>query len=58
MADTAKRLSQHELQIYAWRKGVRYVADRSDTEKELSIENARYKRQVAKMDISAHWTLK
>jgi transposase len=44
----AKQLGLHESQLYAWRKKVRFEASRSETEKELVIENARLKRQLAK----------
>jgi transposase len=44
----AKQLGLHESQLYAWRKKARFEASRSDTEKELAIENARLKRQLAK----------
>ena len=44
----AKQLGLHESQLYAWRKKARYEASRSETEKELAIENARLKRQLAK----------
>ena len=48
MAGAAKELGLHESQLYAWRKKARYEASRSETEKELAIENAKLKRQVAK----------
>lgn len=44
----AKQLGLHESQLYAWRKKTRYEQSRSETEKELALENARLKRQVAK----------
>ncbi len=44
----AKQLGLHESQVYAWRKKARYEASRSETEKELAVENARLKRQLAK----------
>ena len=44
----AKQLGLHESQLYAWRKKAMYEASRSETEKELAIENARLKRQLAK----------
>ena len=46
----AKELGLHESQLYSWRKKARYEACRSETEKELAIENARLKRQLAKKD--------
>ena len=48
VAGAAKELGLHESQLYAWRKKARYEASRSETEKELAIENAKLKRQVAK----------
>ncbi|MCF8033450.1 MAG: transposase [Desulfarculaceae bacterium] len=50
VADAAKQLGLHESQLYAWRKKARYEASRSETEKELAIENARLKRQLAKKE--------
>ncbi len=47
VAGAAKQLGLHESQVYAWRKKARYEASRSETEKELEIENARLKRQLA-----------
>lgn len=44
----AQQLGLHESQLYAWRKKTRFEASRSETEKELAIENARLKRQLAK----------
>jgi transposase len=43
----AKELGLHESQLYSWRKKARYEASRSETEKQLAIENAKLKRQVA-----------
>lgn len=48
VAGAARQLGLQESQLYAWRKKARYEASRSETEKELAIENARLKRQVAK----------
>jgi transposase len=48
VAGAAKQLGLHESQLYAWRKKARFEASRSETEKELAIENARLKRQLAK----------
>jgi transposase len=48
VSGAAKQLGLHESQLYAWRKKARYEASRSETEKELAIENARLKRQLAK----------
>ena len=45
-----KQLGLHESQLYAWRKEARYEASRSETEKALTIENARFKRQLAKQE--------
>jgi len=50
VAGAAKELGLHESQVYTWRKKARYEASRSETEKELAIENARLKRQLAKKD--------
>ena len=47
-AGAAKQLGLQESQLYAWHKKARHEASRSETEKALSIENARLKRQVAK----------
>lgn len=44
----AKQLGLHDSQLYSWRKKARYEADRSETEKELAVENAKLKRQLAK----------
>jgi len=44
----AKELGLHEFQLYSWRKKARYEAIRSEAEKQLAIENAKLKRQVAK----------
>ena len=44
----ANQLGLHESQLYAWRKKARFEASRSDTGKELAIENAKLKRQLAK----------
>ena len=38
----------HESQLYAWRKKASFEASRSGVEKELAIENAKLKRQLAK----------
>lgn len=48
VAGAAKELGLHESQLYTWRKKARYEASRSETEKELIIENAKLKRLVAK----------
>ena len=48
VSGAAKQLGLHGSQLYAWRKKARYKASRSETEKELAIENARLKRQLAK----------
>ena len=48
VAGAAKQLGLHESQLYSWRKKARYESSRSETEKELAIENARLKRQLAK----------
>jgi transposase len=50
VAGAAKELGLHESQLYAWRKKARYEASRSETEKELAVENARLKRQLAKKE--------
>ena len=44
----AKQLGLHASQLYAWGKRARYEASRSETEKELAIENTKLKRQLAK----------
>ena len=46
----ANRLGLHESRLYAWRKKVCYEAGRSETDKELAIENARLKQQMVKKD--------
>ena len=48
VSGAAKQMGLHESQLYAWRKKARYEASRSETEKELAIENAGLKRQLAK----------
>ena len=48
VAGAAEQLGLHESQLYAWRKKARYESSRSETEKELAIEKARLKRQLAK----------
>ncbi len=48
VASAAKQLGLHESQLYTWRKKARYEASRSETEKELVVENAKLKRQLAK----------
>ena len=50
VSGAAKQLGLQESQLNAWRKKARYEASRSETEKELAIENARLKRQLAKKD--------
>ena len=50
VAGAAKQLGLHESQLYAWRKKVRYEASRSETEKALTIENAKLKRQLARQE--------
>lgn len=50
MTGAAKHLGLHESQPYAWRKKARYEASRSKTEKELAVENARMRRQLAKKE--------
>lgn len=50
VAGAAKQLGLHESQLYTWRKKARYEASRSETEKELTLENARLKRQLAKKE--------
>ncbi len=50
VAGAAKQLGLHESQVYAWRKKTRYEAGRNETEKELEIENAKLKRQLAKKE--------
>jgi len=47
VAGAAKELGLPESQLYAWRKKARYEASRSENEKDLAIENARPKRQLA-----------
>lgn len=44
----AQQLGLHESRLYTWRKKAKYEASCSETEKELAIENARLKRQLAK----------
>ena len=48
VASAAKQLGLHESQLYAWRKKASFEASRSGVEKELAIENAQLKRQLAK----------
>ncbi len=48
VAAAAKQLGLHDSQLYAWRKKARYEASRSEAEKELAVENAKLKRQLAK----------
>jgi transposase len=43
----AKQLGLHASQIYSWRSKARLHQDRGDAERELAIENARLKRQLA-----------
>jgi transposase len=50
VSGAAKELGLHESQLYAWRKKARYESSRSETEKELAVENARLKRQLAKKE--------
>jgi len=50
VAGAAKQLGLHESQLYAWRKKARFDACRSETEKELAVENAKLKRQLAKKE--------
>jgi len=50
VAGAANQLGLQESQLYAWRKKARYEASRSETEKELAVENARLKRQLAKKE--------
>jgi transposase len=50
VAGAARQLGLHESQLYTWRKKARYEASRSETEKELAVENAKLKRQLAKKD--------
>lgn len=44
----AKQLGIHEFQLYTRRKKARYESNQSETEKALAVENARFKRQLAK----------
>ena len=48
VAGAAKQLGLHESQLYAWCKKAKFEASRSGVEKELAIENAKLKRQLAK----------
>jgi transposase len=48
VAGAAKQLGLNESQLYAWCKKARYEASRSETEKELALENAKLKRQLVK----------
>jgi transposase len=58
VAGAAKEVGLHESQLYAWRKKARYEASRSETEKELAVENARLKRQLAKKEKAAAYFAK
>ena len=48
MAVAARQLGLHESRLYSWRRKAGCEASRSETEKELAIENARLKRQLAR----------
>lgn len=47
VAAAARQLSLHESQIYGWRKAAKGNASTSQREKELAVENAKLKRQLA-----------
>jgi len=43
----AQQLGLQESQLYAWRGKAKREQDRSETERQLAVENARLKRQLA-----------
>ena len=47
VAAAARQLSLHESQIYGWRKAAKGNTSTSQREKELAVENAKLKRQLA-----------
>ncbi len=47
VAATARQLSLHESQIYAWRKNSKKDTNTSQREQELAAEVAKLKRQLA-----------
>ena len=50
VAQASGQLGLHESQLYTWRRKARYDAGRSDTEKQLTAENANLKRELAKKE--------
>ena len=47
VAAAAKQLGRHDSQLYGWRSKARLQRDRGEVEQQLSVENARLKRQLA-----------
>jgi len=47
VAAAAKQLGRPESQLYGWRSKARLQRDRSEVEQQLTVENARLKRQLA-----------
>lgn len=47
VAAAAKQLGLHDSQIYAWRSKARLHQEQGEAERQLAVENARLKRQLA-----------
>lgn len=50
VAAAARELSLYESQLYAWRSKLKNGHSSSEREKEMSVEIARFKRQLAERD--------
>ena len=47
VAAAAKQLGLHDSQLYAWRSKARLHQEQGEAERQLAVENARLKRQLA-----------
>lgn len=47
VAAASKQLGLHESQLYAWRSKARLHQEQGEAERQLAVENARLKRQLA-----------
>lgn len=47
MAAAAKQLGLHDSQLYAWRSKACLHQEQGEAERQLAVENARLKRQLA-----------
>lgn len=50
VAGAAKQLGLNESQLYAWRGKARHAETQGESERQLSVENVRLKRQLAEKE--------